>query len=270
MTMKIFCSSIKYLKIIDKLPNYILPIGLGEKKFPNHWLDEKKGINIAKLNDYYGELTGLYWIWKNIIPELKDNDIIGNCHYRKLWLDKLYFKKNKFSFSNLNSNLLNENNHDFKKNDCAQVQPIIFKNKNLVEDFYEIHKTNILLKSADFLNHEHKNLFLEHLNQNKLHPLNMFITKVQFFRNYCEVIFPWLENCFNLCIKENLCTGYNKRLPAFLAERFTSYWFSKYEKRINLSYARLGKVYLSNNLNRILNPIKIPFTFTGYPTIHRY
>ena len=41
--LEIFCTSIQYLKILDKLPKYIKPLGLGESLFPDHWLDEKKG-----------------------------------------------------------------------------------------------------------------------------------------------------------------------------------------------------------------------------------
>ena len=270
MKVKIFCTSIKYLKVIDKLPDYINPVGLGENKFPKHWLDEKRGTNISELNKYYGELTGLYWLWKNITPEMQDTDIIGNCHYRKLWLNNFYSKKIKITFSSLNSNLLQPNDHDFTKIDCVQVQPIIFQNKNLIEDFINIHKTDVIIQCANFLKDNNKELFLKHLGQNNLYPLNMFITKVKFFREYCDEIFPWLEKSLNLCIKKNLCKDYNQRLPAFLAERFTSFWFSKYSNRIILSYARLGKFYLSNKINNLIYPLKLPFTFTGYPTIHRY
>ena len=270
MKVKIFCTSIKYLKVIDKLPNYIQPIGLGINKFPDHWLDEKKGTNISYLNKHYGELTGLFWMWKNITPEMQDDDIIGNCHYRKLWLNNFYSKKIKMTFSSLNSKLFKPDDHNFTKIDCAQIQPIIFQNKNLLEDFIDIHKTDIIIKCADFLKNDNKDLFLRHLSENNLYPLNMFITKVKYFREYCDEIFPWLDKSLNLCLKKNLCTDYNLRLPAFLAERFTSFWFSKFSNRISLSYARLGKIYLSNQLNYIIYPLNIPFTFTGYPTIHKY
>ena len=62
----------------------------------------------------------------------------------------------------------------------------------------------------------------------------MFITKVKYFREYCEIIFPWLHNCFKYCEANNLLKGYNSRLPAFLAERFTSYWYSQ-KNKISLS-----------------------------------
>ena len=268
--LKIFCTSINYYRIIDNLPKYIFPLGLGKKKFPSNWLDEKVGKNISNLNSYYGELTGVYWIWKNQIPKMSDKDMIGICHYRKLWLNDNYSKKQKLSFSSLYSQLLKPEENNIKDLESIQIQPIVFKNKNLLEDFKEIHNSNILEECLEFLENKHKKLFLNHLKENIFYPLNMFITKVNLFDEYCNVLFPWLEKCLDLCLKKKLCNDYNVRLPAFLAERFTSYWFSQYLKKKNLSYARLGKVFLSNTLNNFINPTKIPLTFRMYPTIHRY
>ena len=45
--LKIFCTSIKHYKIIDRLPSYITPIGLGENNFPSDWIDEK-GDNLTR------------------------------------------------------------------------------------------------------------------------------------------------------------------------------------------------------------------------------
>ena len=112
--------------------------------------------------------------------------------------------------------------------------------------------------------------FIKYLNGNELCGLNMFITKVHLFKEYCENLFPWLDKSLNYCLKNNLCNDYNTRLPAFLTERFTSFWFSKISNRKYLSYARLGKFMLSNGLNKFMNPTKIPFTFRMYPTIHDY
>ena len=268
--LKIFCTSINYYKILDKMPDYIQPIGLGENKFPLHWLNEKKGKNISKLNKFYGELTGIYWMWKNIANNMDENDKIGNCHYRKFWLNDLFLKKQKSSSQNIYTNLLNVRNPKIYSYKNIQVQPIIFKEKSLLSDFYEIHKSDILEQSINFLEQKYQFKFKEHLDNRIFFPLNMFITTVREFNDYCEILFPWLEKCFEICQKKNLCKDYNTRLPAFLAERFTSYWFSQDKDKIELSYARLGKYLLSNSLNSILNPLKIPFSFRMYPTIHRY
>jgi len=266
----IYCTSIKYYKILDKLPSYIKPLGLGKNDFPKNWLNENYGNNIIFKNKFFGEMTGIYWIWKNLIKNMKPDDKIGNCHYRKLWLNANYDVKQKLSCKSLYSNLLKIENEKLLSSNNIQVQPIIFKNKNLLTDFKEIHNSSVLETSLKFLDKENQKNFLIHLNGNKLYPLNMFITTVREFEKYCETIFPWLDQCLEYCLKNNLCQNYNIRLPAFLAERFTSYWFSKNYENTTLSYARLGKVFLSNKFNQFINPIKLPFSFRMYPTIHRY
>ena len=270
MKVKIFCVSVIHRKIIDHLPENIIPLGLGQNSFPDNWLDEKKGKNISHLNKYYGEHSGIYWVWQNCMNDFKDNDWIGFSHYRKLWLNRLYDKKQKLNISSLYSNLLRENNDNFKKNEVILIQPIIYQNKNLFQDFEDVHKTDILKETLNFFDTNIKNSFQTHLNSNVLYPLNLFIVKKQIFIKYCEAVFPWLEKCFELCKEKNLLKDYNTRLPSFLSERFVSFWFSQYEKKAFLSYAKLGKFYLSNLTNKFFNPIKFPFTFRNYPTIHKY
>ena len=127
--LEIYCTTIKYYKILEKLPSYIIPLGLGEESYPKDWLTEKSGENISSLNKYYAEFTGLYWIWKNRIKNLNKDDLIGNCHNRVLWLNNIYHKNQKFLFSNLYSNLLKPENDIFNISDAIQVQPITFKKK---------------------------------------------------------------------------------------------------------------------------------------------
>ena len=44
-------------------------------------LYDDTGDSISVDNPYWGELTGLYWLWKN--RSFNDDDIIGFCHYNK-------------------------------------------------------------------------------------------------------------------------------------------------------------------------------------------
>ncbi|HJO77375.1 MAG TPA: DUF4422 domain-containing protein [Pelagibacteraceae bacterium] len=270
VNLEIYCTALQYLNVLDKLPSYIKPLGLGNNNYPDHWLKENNGENISNLNKYYGEVSGIFWIWKNRLNDKGKNDWIGNCHYRKLWLNNLYNKKQKLSLSSLYTNLLSIDNQIFKDCDVVQIQPIILKKETLFQQFDKVHKNNVLKNCVDFLTSKEKEKFLNHLNGNKIYGLNMFITKTPFIKEYCENLFPWLKKCLDYCVNNNLCNNYNTRLPAFLAERYTSYWFSQNAKSKYLSYARLGNFMLSNNINKFINPTKIPFTFRMYPTIHDY
>lgn len=40
---------------------------------------DNTGDHISEKNCYYGELTGVYWVWKNI----RTTDYVGVCHYRR-------------------------------------------------------------------------------------------------------------------------------------------------------------------------------------------
>ena len=68
---------------------------------------------------------------------MRSNDLIGICHYRKLWLNKIFLKsKNGLLYSNL----LKAETLDKQNVESVQVQPIIFKNKTLL-GFKQIHQT---------------------------------------------------------------------------------------------------------------------------------
>lgn len=45
---------------------------------------DNTGDNISELNCYYSELTGMYWVWKNVT----DIEYVGICHYRRYLLNK--------------------------------------------------------------------------------------------------------------------------------------------------------------------------------------
>ena len=128
----------------------------------------------------------------------------------------------------------------------------------------------IIAECADFLDGKLKTDFLKFINSNSL-SITFFLTTADIFDEYCNTLFPWLEKCYKYCGEINVLNGYNARIPAFLMERFNSFWFSTYIKKLNyLSYARLGNTMLSDNINKFINPMKLPFTLRMYPTLHKY
>lgn len=268
--VNIYCLTIKNYKIISKLPENIIPLGLGNNAFPDHWLNELKGDNICKFNKYFGEATGIYWVWKNLLHNFSDQDFIGFCQYRRLWLNSLFLEKQKKSFKSLNSQLIKNDNEIFNRCESVLIQPVVFKKESVIDQFKKNYGNKIFEDCIKFVETKDRKDFQNYLNANSLSICNMFITKPNFFNKYCNDMFKWIFQCYEYCDKRNLLHGNNIRLPIFLVERFTSFWFHKYTKVNYLSFARLGKVFLSNRINEILNPLKIPFTFRMYPTFHKY
>ena len=110
-----FCITLNpnHLQKIKSL-NY-LPVGLGDKKFSKEWYQDNTNENISKQNEYYGEYTFHYWLWKNYLDKLEDG-WIGFCQYRKFFVnEKISFKINKIE--SLAKYVLQDIPEDFEKYD---------------------------------------------------------------------------------------------------------------------------------------------------------
>jgi hypothetical protein len=142
-------------------------------------IDQKhEGDNIDFLNPWYCELTGLYYLWKNV-----QDDIVGLEHYRR------YFVNSKFQLLTeyeINA-LLNDYKYDFI---CVyspyNKQPVIswINKHNMNTEF-----TKFLIFCKYYVGEEYVNYCWKILNGN-YHALgNMFISKKETFNEYCEFIF---------------------------------------------------------------------------------
>ena len=87
------------------------------------------GDNISAKNCYYSELTGLYWVWKNV----KDTDYVGVCHYRRY--------------------LINEKGKVFTKGELEQilqkVDVVTTKRVQLRYPYYEGYKATHHIENLD-------------------------------------------------------------------------------------------------------------------------
>ena len=249
----IFC-----LCLHDNLLNKVkeldyIPVGLGKNNFSKEWLSDSVGNNISQKNKYYGEHSFHYWLWKNNLENLKDNEWIGFCAYRRFW------QKNKTKIdksTNFKDNVLNEipkewENFDVILGDKMNLDHVkwikvlkygkiaflrnpksILKNGRTIRFHFDMfHGNGVLDKALDLLNEEDKKDFKIYVNENTSYNQgNMFVCKSKkIMKLYYETIFEWLERCekvFGFDLE-----GYgNIRLYAFLAERFMPYWFNKNAK----------------------------------------
>ncbi len=250
-----YCISHDYIDYLDTLNIKIIGSNGYKKKYPSHWFNDASGKNISKKNKNFGTLTSIYWIWKNKAKYIKSNEYIGVCHYRRFWLKEKH--ENKINKSNLKKNILRNIPKKYKNIEAFVCKPIdlrgykfsklikkakinilkdpsiLFNNKkhtiNLHFDMFHIR--NGLLNSIELLNKKDKNEFLYYVNNKTyFYPLSIFIMKKRKFETLCTTTFNWLKKCEKLFDDEDL-DGYGKtRIYDFLAERYFSFWISKYCK----------------------------------------
>ena len=258
--LKMYCLSL-YNEDFTKIKSLdYLPVGLGEKKFDEGWIRDNTGTHISQKNKYYGEYTFHYWFWKNVLKEIDDNTWIGFAGYRYHWSNSNKFSSDEISkqinqknFSDhILKNIPNEwadsnvilgeeifiDNWKFSKI-LKHGKKIFFKNskfffkknRNIKLHFDVFHGQNILDKAIDVLNQEDRNDFKDFVNQERsFNRENLFFCRSKKIMNdYFSSVFNWLFECEKIFGFD--LEGYGqKRLYAFLAERYISFWFKKYTK----------------------------------------
>jgi len=233
-------------------------VGVGKKKFSNKYISCKSGNNIQNKEKYYSELTFHYWFWKNKLKNYDNKKWIGFCQKRRFWL-----KKKNIKIANINdlkNNILRSVPSKWEKFEALICDPItvspaktskLLKKgwRNLIRDpsiLYDKNKHNIKLqfdmfhgfgnieKAISVLKEDQKKDFNYFINNNiKFNPHIMVISKKKILNDWFKDLFEWLFKCEKIFGFENL-TGYETgRLYAYLAERYLSFWFSKYCKSKN-------------------------------------
>lgn len=251
-----FCISHEYIKFLDKLDLNNIGSGGFKKKYPYNWLKDNIGSKeISSKNSNYGTLTSIYWIWKNKTKKIKSNDYIGICHYRRFWLKEKHDKK--ITLTNLKKNILRKIPKKYEQTEAFVCKPIDLKNYkfskfikkaklSILKDpsilfdnkkhsinlhFDMFHIRNGLIEAIKLVEEKDRDDFLDYVQKKtEFFPLSIFVLKKKYFNDLCNSTFIWLKKCENLYKKKDL-TGYGKvRIFDFLAERYFSFWISKYCK----------------------------------------
>jgi hypothetical protein len=78
----------KYWMPQDKI---YLPLQVGRSLHaPLGYMNDSQGDNISNRNESFCELTGLYWVWKNVQADYK-----GLVHYRRHFTNRCFWKNSK-------------------------------------------------------------------------------------------------------------------------------------------------------------------------------
>ena len=248
--IKIFCVTNKPLPILEK--SALNLAGVGEHDFSSNYINSKIKNNIHHKEKFYSELTFHYWYWKNLLMS-ENSDWVGFCQKRRFWVkeDSDISKINK---NNLTENLLIKEDHSWSKLDSIICNPInvsgakkmklfkrgwrnlirnpklIFgKKENIITHFDMHHGYGNLSKAIKKLDNKDRDEFEKFVvNKSSYNPHIMFIARKGILDKWFTNLFLWLERCEEEFGFDSL-KGYDtERLYAYLAERYLSFWFTKY------------------------------------------
>jgi len=181
------------------------------------YVGDNTGDNISQKNDTYCELTGMYWIWKNV-----NCDIVGLCHYRRYFTEdgRILAKKD---ICNL-----------MKQYDVVVGNSSMSPYGSVAAHYANKHHWQDMLACRAVIKEdypEYLEAFDRCMDCNLMNIANMMIAPKSVFDNYC----CWLFEILAAVEKRTDVSGYDayqKRLYGFLSERLLRVWLLKQQLKI--------------------------------------
>lgn len=231
----------------------LIPIQVGtalaERRFAGYAHDDE-GENISRKNRAYCELTAQYWAWKNCQAEY-----VGFFHYRRyLYPDEA--ASAPYRIERLPSEkLLAELGYDRFASTIRNFDIIVPREEEMfisVREHYAgapYHHYEDLERAEDILRHRHPEFARaaeKYLSGSKQLFGNIFIMKKDVFNDYCQWLFPVLEE-FD-ARKNPEYTGQETRVDGYLAERLFGIYYM--ERKEQLKTKELPRVHFEPNRAR--------------------
>ncbi len=232
---------------LPKQDGYIpIHVGAEGKEDLGYLKDNSKKDNISKKNPNYCELTGVYYIWKNV-----KCDIVGLVHYRRYF----FLNKNEHTLDKITDE--KEIEKIMKDYDVVLPKKVKLIGRDVRKQWDKFHNPKDLDITREVIKEkypEYIEAFDEVLKRNYLYPYNMLITKKEIFDEYSKWLFDILFEVEKR-VDTSSYTPYEKRLYGFLSERLLNVWFAKNNKyRIKELYVyNIDESYFKQNL---INNIK--------------
>lgn len=216
--MKIFVIAYKQA---NNMPNddIYIPMHAGKKgKEDLGYLGDDTGDNISDRNFSYCELTGAYWIWKNV-----KCDIVGLVHYRRFFYpNRLIFNfKRRLNEKDINRLL---NKYDVIIPEKGYTYP-----RSSYQEYEDVHDINDLMKCRDIIKEKYPDYldaFDKVIHKKYYSQYNMIITSKEIFDEYSKWLFDILAPADKTFNYEGL-SSYHQRKCGFIGERLLSVWVEK-------------------------------------------
>ena len=237
-------------KFFSYKDDVIVPIHVGSKESKENleYLKDSSGDNISEKNKNFCELTGIYWMWKNI-----DANFYGMMHYRRyislenkleyrlkriLYIfSRLFYLKPIINILDMRElfqikisdeqvmekeirKMSEKITSEMQKYDVILPKKEIF-NKSVYLQYKKAHIVEHLDKLLEIIKEDYEHIYPYYQKEikkgNKIYPLNVFIMKKEYFFEYSKFIFDVL---FKLEKRIKIPSdSYQMRVFGFLSER---------------------------------------------------
>lgn len=206
------------------------------------------GQHISGKNRNFGELTTMYWAWKN----LTDVEVIGFCHYRR------YFLLDARQPGNL---CLPHHVHEYLEpalTDTARLRrigncdvlvarPHHFERLTIESQYkakHRPHDFDTMLQAVVERFPQYAESRQAFVDCRRLYCFNMFIARREFFQRYMQWLFAVVEDLERRIPVE--ADGYQRRTYAFLAERLLNWHLIHLSMTQRLRIHPLGVAFLDD------------------------
>ena len=206
--------------------------------------NDNTGDNIADKNEVYGELTAVYWAWKN----LKHVDYIGFSHYRRYLMPLLKGIRKSFPYAKTFYDITWE---DFIKLPHTQetfLQALQSKNVDFIfakrwhfegltirEQFLQHHPfpEDLELVRSVLLSYHPESVpkYDQFLKGSDAYCCCLFICSWQQFDHLCQWMFPVLF-AIESQLDMSKYDSYQKRVIAFIYERLLNVYLATYKYQV--------------------------------------
>lgn len=223
MSTTIFAMTHK--KFIPPTDSMYVPLHVGrEGKEDLGYLADNTGDNISAKNQYYSELTGMYWVWKNYTA----SENVGICHYRRF--------------------LVNDAGKLFTKGEIeallGRYDLITTKTLTMRYPYYDGFSHNHNLKDLETALSVIKERYPEYydtlekmIHQRQTWFGNIMICKKTLYDEYCSWLFPIFFEMEKRIDVESY-DDYHKRVFGFISEFLLYVWATV--KRLKVYQCKVG------------------------------
>lgn len=235
MEIKIYVAYHKDSPIIENSIFTPIQVGRANSTEKLNMIGDDTGVNISNKNPIYCEMSAIYWAWKNDVY----SDFVGLCHYRRIFtlkrksvlnaaksILKYYAAKilnfirpgiecsystqiqvqNIDTFNKLATEFSDIIGNKVDSYDAIVPYPSRFATIN-VRRFFEISLEHKLLMDSIVhdLNPNFEKWYKKTMKGNQLYSANMFVFSREVFEEYCNIVFPILEEHEKRTIEMGWC-----------------------------------------------------------------